>query len=333
MEHLKKIVKEMTLEEKLGQIFLWSHVDADVEAGVEAMQPGGLVLFAADLANMSGDEVRAKLAGIQSKAKLPLLMCVDEEGGTVVRVSRQPQLRSEKFKSPIALRQEGGLELVKKDAEEKCRFLRSFDINVNFAPVADMSSNPEAFIYPRVYGGDVAETAEYTKAVCEIMSREQVGSSLKHFPGYSDNRDTHKELAVDSRPLEQFEKEDLVPFQTGIDGGADSIMVSHTIVECFDAQQPASLSPVVHQYIRNKMGFDGILMTDDMNMQAIVKHCKGEDPCVRALECGNDMLMIQDIASGIKRVRAAVEDGRVPMEHLDRSVLRVLRWKHKLGLL
>jgi beta-N-acetylhexosaminidase len=110
-------------------------------------------------------------------------------------------------------------------------------------------------------------------------------------------------------------------------------MVSHTIVECFDAQQPASLSPVVHQYIREKMGFDGILMTDDMNMQAIVKHCNGEDPCVRALMCGNDMLMIQDIASGIQRVRGAVEDGRVSMESLDQSVLRVLKWKQKLGLL
>lgn len=333
MEQLKKIVQDMPLEEKLGQIFLWSHVDAEVEAGVKVMQPGGLVLFSADLANMSGDEVRAKLAGIQSKAKIPLLMCVDEEGGTVVRVSRQPQLRHEKFKSPMALRQEGGLELVQRDAEEKCRFLRSFDINVNFAPVADMSDNPEAFIYPRVYGGDTMETAEYTKSVCEIMSREKVGSSLKHFPGYSDNRDTHKELAVDARPLEQFIKEDLVPFQSGIDGGADSIMISHTIVECFDAAQPASLSPEVHRYIREEMGFDGILMTDDMNMQAIVKHCNGEDPCVRALMCGNDMLMIQDIASGIKRVKAAVEDGRVSMEQLDQSVLRVLRWKHKLGLL
>lgn len=333
MEHLEKILQEMTLEEKLGQIFLWSHVDADVESGVAAMQPGGLVLFSADLANMSGDELRAKLAGIQSQAKLPLLMCVDEEGGTVVRVSRQPQLRQEKFKSPMDLRKEGGLERVMQDAEEKCRFLRSFHINVNFAPVADMSDNPEAFIYPRVYGGDVAETAAYTKAVCEIMSREQVGSSLKHFPGYSDNRDTHKELAVDSRPLSQFQQEDLLPFQSGIDGGADSIMVSHTIVECFDAQQPASLSPAVHKYIREEMGFDGILMTDDMNMQAIVKHCEGKDPCVQALRCGNDMLMIQDIASGIQRVRRAIEDGLIPVENLDRSVLRVLRWKHKLGLL
>lgn len=333
MEQLKKMIQEMTLEEKIGQIFLWSHVDADVEGGVESMQPGGLVLFAADLANMTGDEVREKLRGIQAKAKLPLLMCVDEEGGTVVRVSRQPLLRDQKFKSPMDLRKEGGLELVKQDAEEKCRFLRSFDINVNFAPVADMSDNPEAFIYPRVYGGNVEETAEYTKEVCSIMSREKVGSSLKHFPGYSDNRDTHKELAVDSRPLAQFQREDLVPFQSGIDGGADSIMVSHTIVECFDAEQPASLSPVVHAYIREEMGFDGILMTDDMNMQAVVKHCQGEDPCVRALMCGNDMLMIQDIASGITRIRAAVEDGRITMEQLETSILRVLRWKKKLGLL
>ena len=104
MGQLKKIVQEMTLEEKLGQIFLWSHVDADVEAGVAAMQPGGLVLFAADVAEMTGDQLREKLARIQSKAKLPLLMCVDEEGGTVVRVSRQPQLRSEKFNSPTDLR-------------------------------------------------------------------------------------------------------------------------------------------------------------------------------------------------------------------------------------
>ena len=104
MERLNKIVQEMTLEEKLGQIFLWSHVDADVESGVASMQPGGLVLFAADVAEMSGDQLREKLARIQSKAKLPLLMCVDEEGGTVVRVSRQPQLREERFKSPMDLK-------------------------------------------------------------------------------------------------------------------------------------------------------------------------------------------------------------------------------------
>lgn len=333
MKDLEKCVQKMTLREKLGQLFFWSHVDADPTEGVRTLQPGGLVLFSEDFRELTPEQVREKLKQAQACAKLPLLIAVDEEGGTVVRVSRQPLLRETRYASPMEVKAQGGLAEICRNETDKCRFLRSFGISVNFAPVVDLCANPEAFIYPRVYGGSPEETAEYAAAVSQVMGQEQLGSSLKHFPGYSDNRDTHKELAVDNRPLEQFRREDLLPFQAGIDAGADSIMVSHTIVTCFDSQQPASLSPRVNRYIREEMGFDGVLMTDDLNMQAIVKHCAGEDPCVRALAAGNDMLLIQDVEAGLEIALAAVADGRLSEAAISRSALRVLRWKQKLGLL
>ena len=333
MKELEKLVQEMSLREQLGQMFFWSHVDSDPEDGIRTLQPGGLVLFSEDFRDLSRQQVLEKLSRAQACAKQPLLIAVDEEGGTVVRVSRQPALRETRFLSPMDIKQAGGLDAVCADAQEKSRFLREFGISVNFAPVVDLCQNPEAFIYPRVYGGGAAETAEYAAAVSQVMSREHMGSSLKHFPGYSDNRDTHKDLAVDSRPLEQFEQEDLLPFRAGISGGADSIMISHTIVRCFDEQQPASLSPRVHGYIREEMGFDGVLMTDDLNMQAIVKHCAGEDPCVQALAAGNDMLLIQDVTSGLNAAEQAVRDGKLCPRQIEGSVLRILRWKGKLGLL
>ena len=133
----------------------------------------------------------------QANAAIPLLIGVDEEGGTVNRISINPNLRNEPFYSSQELFQEGGYDLIYNDTKEKCGFLRSLGINVNFAPVCDVSTDPNDYIYKRSFGQDASATAEYVATVIDAMKSEKIGSVLKHFPGYGNNTDTHNGIAYD----------------------------------------------------------------------------------------------------------------------------------------
>ena len=137
----------------------------------------------------------------------------------------------------------------------------------------------------------------------------------------------------DDRPLETFQAEDFLPFQAGIDAGAPSILVSHNIVSCMDDSLPASLSPAVHRLLRDDLGFDGVIMTDDLSMDAIDSQYGLEESAVLAVLAGNDLLISSDFTTQIPAVLEAVEEGVIPQSQIDSAVLRVLRWKQQLGLL
>ena len=165
------------------------------------------------------------------------------------------------------------------------------------------------------------------------MNAYQVGSVLKHFPGYGDNADTHTGLAVDSRSLQELESSDLLPFAAGIDAGCGAVLVSHNIVQALDGDSPASLSPAVHQYLRDTMGFDGVVMTDDLVMEAITDRYGTGEAAVLAVQAGNDLLCSTDYAEQYNAVLSAVLDGRIDFDALNASVTRILKWKQNLGLL
>ena len=156
---------------------------------------------------------------------------------------------------------------------------------------------------------------------------------LKHFPGYGNKPDTQTDMVRDSRSLESLESFDLLPFAAGIDAGADAILVSHTIVEAFDTEHPASLSPAVHEYLRSTMGFQGVIMTDDLVMEAITKAYGPEEAAVSAILAGNDLLCSSEYQIQYAAVLNAVQSGRISGEHLESSVRRVLEWKRELGLI
>ena len=160
-----------------------------------------------------------------------------------------------------------------------------------------------------------------------------MGSVLKHFPGYGENDDTHTGFARDSRTLEELEQWDLIPFRAGIDAGCGAVLVEHTIVDAFDPELPASLSPEVHRYLREEMGFRGVIVTDDLQMQAITDAYGPEEAAVLAVLAGNDLLCSTDYRIQYEAVLEAVQSGRIPMETLDAAALRVLTWKQNLGLL
>jgi len=156
---------------------------------------------------------------------------------------------------------------------------------------------------------------------------------LKHFPGYGNNPDTHTQMVRDDRPLEELEKSDLVPFAEGIRTGTDAILISHNIIDALDAQLPASLSPAVHDYLRHTMEFDGVIVTDDLVMQAITDAYGPEEAAVLAVLAGNDLLCSTEYPIQYPAVLEAVRSGRISSEQLDSSVMRILRWKQDLGLI
>ena len=329
---LKEYIADMTVEEKVGQLFLMRYPENGDPAVMENFKPGGVVLFARDFEQKTPDEVRAELAACQQNSRVPLLTSVDEEGGTVTRISRFPQYRSERFLSPRQLFTEGGWDRILSDTVEKCQLLASLGINVNLAPVCDMTADSSSYIYERTFSGDAEGTSEYIRRVVSIMKEQNTGSVLKHFPGYGGNADTHKGFSVDSRAYSEFTESDFLPFEAGIEAGAGCVMISHNIVECMDAESPASMSPEVHRVLREELGFEGVIMTDDLSMLAIADAYGTEAAAVLAVQAGNDMLCCTDYDVQIPAVIEAVKSGEISEERSEESVLRVLLWKHDLGL-
>ena len=330
---IREMLDAMSLPQRVGQLFLARCDDSVALAHIEAFHLGGFVLFGRDFDGQTPDSFREKITAYQNAAKIPLLLAVDEEGGTVTRVSSNPAFASARFPSPRTAFRQGGLENVLTVEEEKCQLLRSLGLNVNLGPVCDMADDPAAFLYERSFGEDPDTTGQYITETVTLMRSFGIGSCLKHFPGYGNNADTHTGIARDSRALWQLEERDLLPFASGIASGCGATMVSHTIVEAMDASLPASLSPAVHRYLRENMGFSGVIMTDDLSMQAITDCYGAGEAAVMAVLAGNDLLCSTDYVTQYEAVLAAVLDGRIDIDTLNKAVRNVLQWKMDLGLI
>lgn len=329
----EQILSSMTTEEKVGQLFLARCPAENAAVDAASYHLGGYILFGRDFEYETPDSVRANIASYQDAAQIPMLIAVDEEGGTVNRVSCFSQYRDERFYSPRYLYSQGGLELIETMEAEKCALLASLGINVNMAPVCDITTDEGSFMYYRSLGESPEVTGNFAASVVSVMAEYKIGSVLKHFPGYGDNVDTHSGIARDSRSLNALESADLIPFAAGMEAGCGAVLVSHTIVECLDAEYPASLSPAVHQYLRQEMGYGGVIVTDDLVMDAISEQYGDGEAAVLAVLAGNDLLCSSNYAEQYQAVLDAVEDGRISADLLDAAVLRVLNWKAELGLL
>ena len=326
-------VNNLPLEAQVAQMFFARCPDVDAAALAAEYDIGGYILFGRDFEGQTPDSVTATIQSYQDAAATPMLIGVDEEGGTVVRVSANPAFRAEKFRSPQALYNEGGFDLITSDTMEKDELLSSIGVNVNFAPVCDVSTDPNDFMNARSFGKDATQTSEYVRTVVGQMAADGMGMVLKHFPGYGNNIDTHTGIATDERPIETFRESDFLPFAAGIEAGAQSVLVSHNIVTCMDSELPASLSPAVHDILRDELGFEGVIMTDDLIMEAITDYTGGENAAVLAVQAGNDMLVSSDFVTQYNAVLAAVQDGTISEYRIRESAIRVIRWKMDLGLL
>lgn len=330
---IREMMNAMSLEERVGQLFLARCDDSVALEHIQSMYLGGFVLFGRDFKDQTPDSVTKKINSYQNASKIPLLIAVDEEGGTVTRVSSNHSFRSQKFRSPRQLYSEGGINRILHEEEEKCALLTSLGINVNLGPVCDLATETGAFMYNRSLGQNADTTSQYVMQLVTLMDSWRLGSCLKHFPGYGNNLDTHTGIAVDARSLQELESNDLLPFAAGIQSGCDAILVSHTVVESLDSQMPASLSPAVHSYLRDTMHFEGVIITDDLVMQAITDAYGAGEAAVLAVLAGNDLLCSTEYMLQYEAVLAAVLSGRIDIDTLNSAVRNVLEWKTALGLL
>ena len=339
---VQELLDGMTTEEKVGQLFFVRCAEPDMAEKIAQYHLGGVLLFGQDFKDANGewltkeqlvDKLQSYQEAAQNDTGIPLFIGSDEEGGTVTRASRNPNLFDKKLPSPQELYAAGGLKGLLGETLQYNEQLSTLGINVNFAPVCDVSTDPNDFIYDRSLGKSAAETMAYAAGVVTVMGDAGVGSVLKHFPGYGSNADTHTGVAIDERPIETFRNSDFLPFQGGIQAGAPFVLVSHTIVKSMDADVPASLSPAVHEILRGELGFDGVVLTDDLSMEAVQSGAGSGDLATMALLAGNDMLMTSDFETQIAQVLTAVERGVISMETVDEAVTRVLTAKIRLGLL
>ena len=322
-------LKELTLDEKIGQLLLVRYSDS-AKDDLNKYNFSGFVFFEKDFTGKTKEEVISMIDDLQNNSKIPLLTAVDEEGGKVVRVSSNSNLRREKFKSSQELYNEGGFDLISSDTKEKSALLKSLGLNLNLAPVVDVSTNSSDYMYSRTIGENTSITSEYAKTVIEASKGTGVSYTLKHFPGYGNNSDTHTGTSIDTRTLNDIMTNDIPPFEAGINAGAEAVLVSHNIVNSIDPDNPASLSSNVHNLLRDELGFTGVIITDDIAMSALDSI---NDTTVKALTAGNDLVITTDYETSFNEVKSAVEDGTLGENYIDKLVFRVLAWKYYKGIM
>lgn len=344
---IRQIVSSMTPEQLIGQLFMPSlpiapagggSVDYNrrVAALIEEVQPGGVILFAHNLRTPA--QVRALVEDLQRHSDVPLLISVDQEGGLVSRLTSNPTMGATVIPSAQAVGRTGDTELAYKVARVIARELRALGITMNFAPVADILTNPQnRVIGNRAYGSDPAIVARMVSATVRGMQDEGVSAVIKHFPGHGDTReDTHFQAAIVPHSLERLREVEFLPFRAGIAAETDGVMTAHVTVPAVGGVAlPATLSPeVIEDLLRQELGFSRLVVTDSLVMAAVTEYFPEDLIPLRAFQAGADVLLQPRNPGAARRVMLrALEDGTITRGQLERSVRRVLRVKFDRGLM
>lgn len=325
-KELSDIVKAMTIEDKVGQLLLV----LGSKNLLSNQTMSGCVLFEEDFSDKSRNEVIENIQSYQNNAKYPMIIAVDEEGGSVVRVSKY--LRDNRFRLPQDVYKSGGMDSIISDATEKSEYLKEFGINVNLTPVADVATSEDDYIYKRSFGVDASATSNYVKNVVMAMKDVKMGSVLKHFPGYGSAPSGGKTYH-DIRDFSSLKNNDLLPFKAGIEAGANSILVTNNIIDCIDNQNPATLSKNIHNLLRDDLEYNGVIMTDDVTDLNNNEFGNDSEIVIKAIKAGNDLIMTSRPQVYFESIVAAINNGELCLNELDLSVLRVIAWKDSLDII
>lgn len=330
----EQLLAGMTAEEKVWQLFIL-HPSQLTETGTlltdakgvaEILPAGGIILDSTNLESEA--QTLALIADLQALSEIPLLVSVDEEGGAVARVG--PALGMTTLSSMFHYRAEG-TDRARENARALAEGLASLGFNVDFAPVADVWTNPaNTVIGARAYSDDPQQAAELIAAAVEGFHLGGVSATLKHFPGHGDTQeDSHNGAAYAYKTLPELMECEMLPFRAGIEAGAELVMVAHITLPALDAERPATLSEaVVTDLLREELGFSGLVVTDALSMGAITQ-AYGDEAALLALEAGCDLLLMPQDASAA----AALILERADPARIDESVLRILEWKLARGLI
>jgi len=335
-EKIAEILAGMTLQEKICQMMLVSPSSITGVAKVIAAGPatkealekypvGGLTYNASNMVNQK--QVSELIHGVQEWTKIPLFLTCDEEGGRVARLMNT--VGTTKV-GPMLNYKEDGPGKAWENAHTIASDMSVLGFNLDLAPVADVLTNPEnTVIGDRAYSDDYVQAAELVAAAVKGFQEGGVACTLKHFPGHgSTAEDSHEGSAYVHRTLHELREGELLPFQTGIDAGADAVMIGHLIVPDISEEPAVFCGEIVTGLLREEMGFQGVIMTDALEMQAISDFYGNREVAIRAVKAGVDMLLCpMDLDVAIDALTQAVETGDIPESRIEESVARILRLK------
>jgi beta-N-acetylhexosaminidase len=323
----------MTVREQIGQLFMMGFtgttVTKDLAAFVKTYAPGGVIFFRRNLESVH--QIVDLTNGLQKLSPgSPLLVAIDQEGGRVSRLPSEFTI----FPPGEQLGCCNSYELAYSAAAIIAKELRAVGINMNMAPVLDVNSNPEnPVIGDRAFGATPELVAEMGLATIAGLQENKVVACGKHFPGHGDTAtDSHKVLPVVEADLRRLRDTEFPPFQQAIGFGVASLMTAHVLYRALDPEAPATLSSaVIQRVLREEFHYDGVVLTDDLEMHAIIDHDGIGEAAVRAFVAGCDVLLIckeQDrVVAAMQAMEKAVEDGRITGERLEQSLVRVARLK------
>lgn len=343
----KVMVEKMTLEEKICQMLFvtpealtgYTRVTQSGSAtrtAIEQRPVGGIIYFGDNLVTV--DQTTEMIQNIQSySVELTgrgLFIGVDEEGGSVARAA--DKLGTTAFEDMATYGAEGDTEKVYEIGKTQAEELSAMGFNVNFSPVADVLTNEaNTVVKDRSFGSDPELVADMVTEVIKGLSDGGMLCAPKHFPGHgSTGEDTHNGFAASDQTLEELENCDLIPFRAAITAGAPMIMVGHMTMTELDDENPACMSgDVVTGLLREKLGYDGIIITDALNMSAISDSYTNAEAAVACIAAGCDMLLcVSNINSVVNAVTTAVEEGVIKESAIDASVTRILTAKYRYGI-
>lgn len=335
----------MTLEEKLCQLFFVTpealsggtavcEADEALCAGLAAYPVGGVILFGDNIAGR--EQVTALLSGMQGASRIPLLLGVDEEGGLVSRLSGAGI--TQRYDPMAVYGAEGATDRVEEIGGELAAALRSVGFSVDFAPVADIVTNPNnTEIGSRSFSSDPAVASEMVRAMVRGLQNGGCGACLKHFPGMgSTEADSHYGTSISPRTLDELRRSELLPFAAGIDEGVGMVMVSHmSLPNALGDDTPCDLSPeIVTGLLRKELGFNGVVITDSHAMASISARYGAGEAALLAIQAGCDIvLMPADLDAAVTALLHAVNNGELTEARIDESVTRILTLKYRCGLL
>ena len=332
----EEILSGMTLTEKLCQLMIvrpedLTGVSPVTVAGettrivMEEYPVGGFIYSLDNL--VTREQTISMIDAAQSYSSIPLFISADEEGGNVGRLMYK---LGTTWIEPMYTYKDQGTGVAHDNAYTIGSDMSALHFNLDFAPVADVWTNPaNTVIGDRAYSDDFDQASELVAAAVEGFHDAGIMCSVKHFPGHGDTAtDTHTGAATVDKTMEELMAGELKPFISGIEAGADMVMVGHITMTAIDAAHPACLSyEVVTGLLREELGYDGVVVTDSLDMGALSAWSVGER-CVLALEAGVDILLgVTDIPAALDALTAAVESGELSEERIDESVLRVLTLK------
>jgi len=335
------IVQNMTLDQKLGQMMIVQFVgptySLDISTMISEYHVGAVLLFTAN--NNISDKVQLKglIQQMQSNTAIPMVVAIDQEGGTVDRLQALDGPRSSA--ADIGATNDPGK--AKAAGIQDARDLTSYGFNLNLAPVVDVTNVYNPQLYGRTYGTNAASVIKMAQAYLQGLQQSgKVLGTLKHFPGLGDvGVDPHSGVPDLYRSKSDLEAIDWAPYRTLIQqGNVHAIMVTHEIVHAIDSSVPSSLSyKVVTGILRKELGFQGVIMTDSLTMEGITAYYSEDQAAAVAVEAGSDLLMgattPADVASMIQGIKQAIDSGMISQQRIDDSVRRILMLKYQMGLL